>query len=123
VNLVNLEQATKSYGDKPLLDRVSLGVTAGDRIGVVGRNGAGKTTLLGALAGTVPLDGGRSTRTRGITVGFLSQSQQLTGRVSEVVFGGLPEHEWAADARSRSVLGALLADVDLNAEMRQLSGG
>jgi ABC transport system ATP-binding/permease protein len=123
VNLVNLEQATKSYGDKPLLDRVSLGVTAGDRIGVVGRNGAGKTTLLGALAGTVPLDGGRSTRTRGITVGFLSQSQQLTGRVSEVVFGGLPEHEWAADARSRSVLGALLADVDLNAEMGQLSGG
>jgi ABC transport system ATP-binding/permease protein len=123
VNLVNLEQATKSYGDKPLLDRVSLGVTAGDRIGVVGRNGAGKTTLLGALAGTVPLDAGRSTRTRGITVGFLSQSQQLTGQVSEVVFGGLPEHEWAADARSRSVLGALLADVDLNAEMSQLSGG
>jgi ABC transport system ATP-binding/permease protein len=123
VNLVNLEQASKAYGERPLLDRVSLGVTAGDRIGVVGRNGAGKTTLLGALAGTIDLDSGRSTRTRGITVGTLAQSQQPSGRVGDVVFGGLPEHEWAADPRSRSVIGALLSDVDLDAELARLSGG
>jgi len=123
VNLVNLEQASKSYGERPLLDRVSLGVTAGDRIGVVGRNGTGKTTLLGALAGTTDLDSGRSTRTRGITVGYLAQSQQPSGRVRDLVFGTLSEHEWAADPRSRSVIGALLADVDLDAEVSQLSGG
>ena len=118
MNLVNLEQASKAYGERPLLDRVSLGVTAGDRIGVVGRNGTGKTTLLGALAGTIDLDSGRSTRTRGITVGTLAQSQQLSGRVRDVVFGALPEHEWAADPRSRSVIGALLSDVDLDGERR-----
>jgi ATP-binding cassette subfamily F protein uup len=123
VNLVNLEQASKAYGERPLLDRVSLGVTAGDRIGLVGRNGTGKTTLLGALAGTTELDSGRSTRTRGITVGYVSQSQQPTGRVRDVVFGTLSEHEWAADPRSRSVIGALLADVDLDAEVGRLSGG
>jgi ATP-binding cassette subfamily F protein uup len=123
VNLVNLEQASKAYGERPLLDRVSLGVTAGDRIGVVGRNGTGKTTLLGALAGTIDLDSGRSTRTRGITVGTLAQSQQPSGRVGDVVFGALPEHEWAADPRSRSVIGALLSDVDLDAELARLSGG
>ena len=39
MNLVNLEAAVKAYGDRVLLDRVSLGVAAGDRIGVVGRNG------------------------------------------------------------------------------------
>ena len=51
MNLVNLEQAAKAYHERVLLDGVSLGVSAGQRIGVVGRNGAGKTTLLAALAG------------------------------------------------------------------------
>jgi ATP-binding cassette subfamily F protein uup len=123
VNLVNLELAAKSYGERPLLDRVSLGVTAGDRIGVVGRNGAGKTTLLAALAGTGELDSGRSTRTGGITIGYLAQSQQATGRVRDLVFGRLPEHDWATDPRSRAVLGALLGGIDLNAEVTRLSGG
>ena len=61
MNLVNLELAVKAYGEHPLLDQVSLGVSAGDRIGVVGRNGAGKSTLLTALAGAGDLDAGRFT--------------------------------------------------------------
>ncbi len=123
MNLVNLEQAAKAYGERRLLDRVSLGVAAGDRVGVVGRNGAGKTTLLAALAGTADLDGGRSTRTGGITVGYLAQSQVATGRVRDLVFGTLPEHDWATDPRSRAVLGALLGDIDLSAQITRLSGG
>jgi len=123
VNLVNLEQATKAYGQRILLDGVSLGVSAGDRIGVVGRNGAGKTTLLAALAGSTDLDSGRSTRARGLTVGYLAQAAQPAGRVRDLVFGDLPEHEWAADQRSRSVIEALLADVDMDAELSRLSGG
>jgi ATP-binding cassette subfamily F protein uup len=123
VNLVNLELATKAYGPRALLDRLSLGVSAGDRIGVVGRNGAGKTTLLAALAGTADLDSGRSTRARGITVGYLAQEQQATGRVAEIVFGSLPEHEWAAEPRSRAVIEALLSDIDMDAQLERLSGG
>jgi ATP-binding cassette subfamily F protein uup len=123
VNLVNLELAAKAYGPRVLLDRVSLGVAAGDRVGVVGRNGAGKTTLLAALAGTAELDAGRSTRAGGITVGYLAQSQQADGRVRDLVFGALPEHDWATDPRSRAVLGALLGGIDLNAQITQLSGG
>jgi ATP-binding cassette subfamily F protein uup len=123
VNLVNLELAAKAYDERPLLDRLSLGVTAGDRIGVVGRNGAGKTTLLAALAGTAELDSGRSTRTGGITVGYLAQSQQAAGRVRDLVFGSLPEHDWATDPRSRAVLGALLGGIDIEAQVTQLSGG
>jgi ATP-binding cassette subfamily F protein uup len=123
VNLVNLELAAKAYGERALLDRVSLGVSAHERIGVVGRNGAGKTTLLAALAGTAELDSGRSTRARGTTIGYLAQSQQATGRVGEIVFGSLPEHEWAADPRSRAVIGALLSDIDMDAEVARLSGG
>ncbi|HMH91442.1 MAG TPA: ABC-F family ATP-binding cassette domain-containing protein, partial [Streptosporangiaceae bacterium] len=123
MNLVNLELAAKAYDERPLLDHLSLGVTAGDRIGVVGRNGAGKTTLLAALAGTAELDSGRSTRTGGITIGYLAQSQQATGRVRDLVFGALPEHDWATDPRSRAVLGALLGGIDTDAQVTQLSGG
>ena len=53
MNLVNLESVSHAYGPKPLLGEVSLGIEAGDRIGVVGRNGDGKTTLISVIAGTV----------------------------------------------------------------------
>jgi ATP-binding cassette subfamily F protein uup len=123
MNLVNLEQASKAYHEHVLLDRVSLGVSAGQRIGVVGRNGAGKTTLLAALAGPDDLDSGRSTRAGDISIGHLAQADQLTGTVGQAALGALPEHEWASDPRSRSVIGALLGGVDLGADTRQLSGG
>jgi ABC transport system ATP-binding/permease protein len=123
VNLVNLEQAAKAYHERVLLDHVSLGVSAGQRIGVVGRNGAGKTTLLAALAGAAELDSGRATRARDVTIGYLPQNEELAGSVAEVVFGSLAEHEWAAEPRSRSVIEALLGGLDVTADVRSLSGG
>jgi ATP-binding cassette subfamily F protein uup len=123
MNIVNLEQASKAYHEHVLLDRVSLGVSAGQRIGVVGRNGAGKTTLLGALAGTGELDSGRATRARDVSIGYLAQVQPLTGTVGEAVFGSVPEHEWAADARSRGVIAALLGGLNFTADVARLSGG
>ena len=123
MNLVNLELAAKAFHERVLLDRVSLGVSAGQRIGVVGRNGAGKTTLLAALAGAGELDSGRATRAGGVTVGYLPQAEDLAGKVSPVVFGSRAEHEWATDPRARAVVGALLGDIDLGADVRDLSGG
>ena len=123
VNLVNLERAVKAYGQRPLLDGVSAGVAAGDRIGIVGRNGAGKSTLLSVLAGTAELDSGRATRTRGLRTGVLAQRSELTGTVASVVIGDLPEHAWAANPRTRSVLAALLPGIDLAAPADRLSGG
>jgi ABC transport system ATP-binding/permease protein len=123
VNLVNLELAAKAFHERVLLDRVSLGVSAGQRIGVVGRNGAGKTTLLATLAGVGDLDSGRATRAGGVTVGYLPQAERLAGPVSAAVFGSLADHEWATDPRARAVVGALLADIDVSADLRDLSGG
>ncbi len=123
VPLVTLEAATKAYGPRVLLGGVSLGVAAGDRIGVVGRNGAGKTTLLGALAGATTLDSGRATRARGLRLGYLPQNEDLAGQVRELVFGSRPEHEWAADLRSRSVITALLAGINLQDHAERMSGG
>ncbi|MCE0446978.1 ATP-binding cassette domain-containing protein [Streptomyces tricolor] len=59
VNLVNVENVSKVYGTRALLDGVSLGVSEGDRIGVVGRNGDGKTTLIRMLAKLEEADTGR----------------------------------------------------------------
>jgi ATP-binding cassette subfamily F protein uup len=123
VNLVNLENVVKGYGQRVLLDGVSAGVAAGESTGLVGRNGAGKSTLLGLLAGAEQPDTGRVTRARDLRVGHLPQADRLTGTVAGLVTGGRPEHEWAGDARTRSVIGALLPDIDFNSAAERLSGG
>src|SRR6187401_200370 len=99
-NLVNLERVSKAYGVRPLLADVSLGVGAGERIGVVGRNGDGKTTLLNVMTGVVEADSGRVSRQRGLLVGYLRQTDELvdTHTVREAVLAGRSDHEWAADA-------------------------
>jgi len=123
VNLANLEAAAKAFGPRVLLGGVSLGVSTGDRVGVVGRNGAGKTTLLAVLAGAVTLDSGQVTRARDLRIGYLPQSDELTGSVRELVFGTLPEYAWAANPRARAVSGALLGGIYLDAAAQRLSGG
>src|SRR6476469_1955767 len=124
-NLLNLERVSKAYGVRPLLTDVSLGIGAGERIGIVGRNGDGKTTLLEVMTGLEEPDTGRVSRSRGLLVGYLHQGDELvdTHTVREAVLGGLSDHEWAADARSREVVEVLLAGVSLDRPVLGLSGG
>jgi len=126
VNLISLEKAAKAYAHRSLLDGVSLGVSAGDRIGVVGRNGAGKSTLLALLAGRVAPDTGRVAMATGLRVGYLPQGGQLTGTVGEVVFGragGSLPTPWEADPRARAIMAELLPGLGVDAEVQRLSGG
>jgi ATP-binding cassette subfamily F protein uup len=125
MNLVNLETVSHAFGPKPLLSDVSLGIEAGDRIGVVGRNGGGKTTLVSVIAGLLRPDSGRVTHTRGLRVGVLSQRDEFDAAtaVREVVLGDRAEHEWAGDPAVREILTNLLADVDLASSVGDLSGG
>ena len=124
-NLVNLERVSKAYGIRPLLDDVSLGIGAGQRIGIVGRNGDGKTTLLRVLMGEEPADTGRVSRARDLLVGYLHQGDELVDShtVREAVLGGRDDHEWAADVRTREVVEELLAGVELDRAVAGLSGG
>src|SRR3954470_21676526 len=124
-NLVNLESVRKAHGTTVVLDDVSLGVAAGERVGVVGRNGGGKSTLLAVMAGAEPIDAGRVTRTGGLVVGRLAQHDTLPpdASVRDAVVGLGPEHEWAGDAKVRAVLDGLLADVSGDAVVGTLSGG
>ena len=124
-NLVNLERVSKAYGVRPLLTEVSLGIGAGERVGVVGRNGDGKTTLLEVMTGIEEPDSGRVSRQRGLLIGYLHQGDELedTHSVREAVLGGRDDHEWAADARTREVVEVLLAGVALDRSVLGLSGG
>ncbi|HXT46829.1 MAG TPA: ATP-binding cassette domain-containing protein [Pseudonocardiaceae bacterium] len=128
-NLVNVEAVSKSYGVRPLLSEVSLGVDEGDRIGVVGLNGGGKTTLLELLAGLEPPDSGRVSQTRGLRAAVLTQRTELPelATVGDAVLAPLrvsAEHEWAADPRVRSVLDGLgIPALGLDRPVAGLSGG
>jgi ABC transport system ATP-binding/permease protein len=124
VNLISLEKAAKAYAHRTLLDGVSLGVSAGDRVGVVGRNGAGKSTLLALLAGRVRPDSGRVAMAADLRLGYLPQGDQLSGTVGEIVFGaGASPTPWEADPRARSIMTELLPGIGLDAPAGQLSGG
>jgi ATP-binding cassette subfamily F protein uup len=128
-NLVNLESVSKSYGVRPLLDAVSLGVGEGDRIGVVGLNGGGKTTLLEVLAGIEPPDSGRVSRSRDLRVAVVTQRTELPpgGTVRNAILdplGFAADHEWAADAKVRAVLDGIgITDLGLESPVDQMSGG
>jgi ATP-binding cassette subfamily F protein uup len=126
MSLVNLENVGKTYGaDSPVLSGVSLGIAAGERVGVVGRNGGGKSTLLRVLMRAEPPDTGRVTHTTGLTVGWLPQAVTLPpdATVREVVVGGAAEHEWAGDAKVRAVLHGLGVTERFDAPVGPMSGG
>ncbi|MCH7233002.1 ABC-F family ATP-binding cassette domain-containing protein [Glycomyces sp. L485] len=131
-NLVNLETVSKAYPDQVILDAVSLGVAAGQRVGMVGRNGDGKSTLLGLIARTDEPDSGRVVHTGGTTVANLGQTDALPNdrSVRDALFGDADAHEWASSARVREVLGGLFGGLDapslpegLDSSIGVLSGG
>ncbi|MFJ8585942.1 ABC-F family ATP-binding cassette domain-containing protein [Streptomyces sp. NPDC093595] len=115
VNLVNVEAVSKVYGTRALLDGVSLGVSEGDRIGVVGRNGDGKTTLIRMIAKLEEADTGRVTHSGGLRLGVLTQHDSLdpAATVRHEVIGDLADHEWAGNAKIRDVLTGLFGGLDL----------
>ena len=124
-NLVNLESVSHAFGTRVLLDEVSLGVGAGEVIGVVGRNGDGKTTLLRVLTGDLAPDSGRVTISNSASIGVLTQHQAGSPgeTIRQVVLDGAADHTYAARADRREIVEALLAGVDLDRPIETLSGG
>ncbi|MEA2177031.1 MAG: transport system ATP-binding/permease protein [Solirubrobacteraceae bacterium] len=131
-NLVNLKSVGKGYASRTVLDDITLGVQAGDRIGVVGRNGDGKSTLLRLIAGTEEPDAGAVTRARDTALALLGQADDLdaASTVRTELVGGRADHEWATDPRFRTVLDGLLGGVaigrfpaGLDTPVGTLSGG
>ena len=127
-NIVNLEEVSKAFDIKELLISVSLGVSEGERIGIVGRNGSGKSTLMKVMADFEPPDSGRVTKSNSAKIGLLSQvdSANPESTVGEVVLGNTEKHEWASDANIREVFTGLFGSFDdhiFDRTFGQLSGG
>jgi ATP-binding cassette subfamily F protein uup len=113
-NLVNLEGISKAFDIRPLLTKVSIGVSEGDRIGIVGRNGAGKSTLMKIIAGIEKADAGRVTQGNSVRVGMLSQVDvaDKSATVGDLVIGDRAKHEWASDSKIREVFTGLFGGFD-----------
>lgn len=124
-HLLGAEALHLEYPTRIVFDSVTLGVDAGDMIGIVGRNGDGKSSLLGMLAGTIEPDSGRVTYRGGMRLGMLNQRDTMDSdaSVGHSVVGDMDDHEWARDAKARDIIAGLIADLDWNATIGSLSGG
>src|SRR6266511_3713935 len=94
MKIVSLESIGKQFADRPLFEHVTLGIEAGEHVGLVGVNGSGKTTLMRILAGAEQPDTGRLSMMRGLRVSYLPQNPQLDPdlTVIEQIFrGDMPE--------------------------------
>jgi ATP-binding cassette subfamily F protein 3 len=73
--LLTLSAASLGHGERTVLSKVSVSLSPGDRIGLLGKNGAGKTTLLKSLTGDLPVMGGERTEGAHLQIGYFDQQQ------------------------------------------------
>ncbi len=90
MNILTLENISKSYVEKTLLDNITMGVDEADKIGIIGINGAGKSTLLKIIAGVEDPDSGKRTEKSGLRIEYMPQNPlfDLDRTVMDEVFRG-----------------------------------
>ena len=112
-HLLGGESLHLEFPTKVVFDSVTVGVSDGDRVGIVGRNGDGKSSLLAMLSGRLEPNAGRVTRRNGVTMGMLDQGDTLDPAltVARTIVGDRPDYEWAGDARIRDVLSGLVREI------------
>ena len=115
MHLMSLEAVSKSYPENEVLDGVSLGISAGDRIGVIGRNGSGKSTLLQIIQGVEEPDDGSIVRAKGLRVAALDQDPTFP---SDATIGHI-----LGDDRQAIALADKLGLTEPEATCGTLSGG
>ncbi|MDP4116905.1 MAG: ATP-binding cassette domain-containing protein, partial [Bacteroidota bacterium] len=91
--ILTVKEVEVHFGENVILDKTSLSIHEGDRIGLIGRNGAGKSTLLKIMSGILSPDSGEITTRKDLIVGFLSQEFTLddTKNVYENILDGSAE--------------------------------
>ena len=80
MNLLTLENVSKSFTERMLFDHISLGINEGDKIGVIGINGTGKSTLLKIIAGLEDTDEGKRTCAGSENYGYVGANTGDTGK-------------------------------------------
>jgi len=126
LNLLTLDNITKTFTDKKLLDGVNFYLQEGEKVGVIGINGTGKSTLLKIMAGLEEADGGSVTKANHVMIRFLSQHPVFAEGVTvlEAVMDGNEnkENKWSLEASAKSMLNKL-GITEFDKEVNLLSGG
>lgn len=92
--MLQIQNLTKSYGDRILFDQVSFTLNRGERVGIVGRNGTGKSTLFKILMEEISADDGKVDKPKHYKLGYLSQHLKFDHpTILEEVSSVLPEQE------------------------------
>ncbi|NLK99187.1 MAG: ABC-F family ATP-binding cassette domain-containing protein [Clostridiales bacterium] len=122
--LLSAEKITKSYGEKVLINNISLYIDKGEKIGLIGVNGTGKSTFLKILAGVEKPDMGTVTRYSGIRIQYLSQNPVLDENLTiiEHIFSDAPSLRDSKEYEARKIL-TQLGIIDVDKEVGHLSGG
>ncbi|MDE6023627.1 MAG: ATP-binding cassette domain-containing protein, partial [Muribaculaceae bacterium] len=122
---LQIENLTKSVGDRILFADVSFTVEEGDKIGIVARNGSGKSTLLNIICGNEDYDSGKITFSDGIRVGYLSQTPSFDSEESALAYA-TPEpynsDDYGAEDRARQML-SQLGITNYDQKLGTMSGG
>ena len=129
--LASCSSITKSFGSRPLFEDISLGISEGERLGLIGANGSGKTTLLRILAGRLAPDSGTVTLRRQTRVGYVPQQAEFSKEqtVAEVIGEAIaeetfPEYNRApAGSRRARVIDWYWARAWRRARARQVRAG
>ena len=92
--LLNIEEVSKAYTDKVLMEDISFSIHEGDKIGFIGVNGTGKTTLLKLISGMDEADSGRIIRSKGINIEYMPQNVEFdpNSTILDEVFKGSSEN-------------------------------
>lgn len=126
MNVLNVEDITKVYGEKVLVDHVSLGINEGDKIGIVGVNGCGKSTFLKIIAGVIEPDSGQVIKNNKADIAYLAQNTEFEPEdtILEYVMRGKVSSNpnWNLEAEAKTILKKLYI-YDFDAKIAPLSGG
>ena len=124
MNILNIENISKIYGEKVIFDDVSLGIHSGDKIGVIGVNGTGKTTLLKIIAKINEPDKGQIICGNRIRVSYLPQNPEFPKKQSilEYVMDGKEHQDWKTESEAKTIL-TKLGIYDFDEGCDHLSGG
>ncbi len=116
MNYISAESVSKTFNDRWLFKDISLGISQGEKIALVGNNGVGKSTLLKILTGEIEPDTGKVSLRHGIRTGFLTQQPQVdeSKLVKDVLFSD--ENEIARVVKEYE---DCLAHADTSAERMQ----